>query len=339
VKLQVPADITLPPLFQPAWWLRNNHLQTIAAKYLAPRRPVATQAEMLALPDGDHLQLNWTEDPAAKPDQPIVVVLHGLEGNIDSHYAAGMLAALKKQGLIAVLMHFRGCNGAPNRLPRAYHSGDTDDLRYFIGQLQHRYPNRSLAAVGFSLGGNVLVKYAGEQHQQCPLRAVVAVSAPLALAASARRINQGSSRIYQRYLLGRLKRSMLAKLKRHSDFPLPITAEQIHQLQSIEAFDNLLTAPLHGFQNAEEYYRLSSGKAFLRQLQVPTLLVHAADDPFLSAAVLPKATEMPPWVSLLLSAKGGHVGFVSGVVPFKPTYYLEQHIPNYLMQFFPESPC
>lgn len=326
-----------PPPFKAAWWLRNCHLQTIAAKYLAPRRQAPSHNEMLALPDGDHLQLSWSEPSTSRPEAPLVVVLHGLEGNIHSHYAAGMLAALQQQGFTAVLMHFRGCNGQPNRLPRAYHSGDTADLAYFIAQLQHQFPGRPLAAVGFSLGGNVLVKYAGETGAHCPLSALVAVSAPLALAPSADRINQGSSKIYQSYLLGRLKQSMLAKLKRHSHFPLPLTAQQILAVRSIREFDDLLTAPLHGFSNADEYYKLCSGKGFLKQIHKPTLLVHAEDDPFLSPAVLPKATEMPPWVSLLLSKRGGHVGFVSGSNPFKPRYYLEQHIPGYLQQFFPQA--
>ena len=161
--MQAPEMVKLPSAFKPAWWLRNCHLQTIAAKYLAPRRALVTDAEMLALPDGDHIQLNWTEMPDQATAKPIVVVLHGLEGNIHSHYAAGMLQALQHQGFIAVLMHFRGCNGVANRLPRAYHSGDTADLAFLIAQIQLRYPGRSLAAIGFSLGGNVLVKYCGEQ--------------------------------------------------------------------------------------------------------------------------------------------------------------------------------
>ncbi|WP_337880029.1 hydrolase [Rheinheimera sp.] len=336
-----PVSVQHPPPFKPAWWLRNCHLQTIAAKYLAPRRQAPAFSEMLALPDGDQLELSWTEAPAVRPDTPLVIVLHGLEGNIHSHYAAGMLAALQQQGFTAVLMHFRGCNGQPNRLPRAYHSGDTADLAYLIAQLQHQYPTRPLAAVGFSLGGNVLVKYAGETGSACPLKALVAVSAPLALAPSADRINQGSSRIYQHYLLGRLKRSMLAKLKRHTDFPLPITPQQILSLRSIRQFDDVLTAPLHGFSNADDYYRQCSGKAYLKQIQKPTLLIHAEDDPFLSAAVVPKADEMPPWVSLVLSKRGGHVGFVSGAIPLKPRYYLDQHVPAYLQQFFPQvvAPC
>jgi predicted alpha/beta-fold hydrolase len=331
--LQAPETVKLPQAFKAAWWLRNCHLQTIAAKYLAPRRALATQAEMLALPDGDHIQLNWTENPAPAAGKPIVVVLHGLEGNIHSHYAAGMLHALQQQGFTAVLMHFRGCNGVANRLPRAYHSGDTADLAYLIAQIQLRYPDRALAAVGFSLGGNVLVKYCGEQGSACVLKAAIAVSAPLALAPSAQRINQGGSKVYQQYLLGRLKTTMMRKLDRHKDFPLPVSKAQILALKTIRDFDDLLTAPLHGFQNAEDYYQKASGKAFLKRVRIPLLLVHAKDDPFLSPAVLPKADEIPPYVQLLLSRHGGHVGFVTGNTPFKAEYWLEQQLPPYLAQF------
>jgi predicted alpha/beta-fold hydrolase len=333
--LQAPEMIKLPPLFQAAWWLRNPHLQTIAAKYLAPRRVLHTETEMLALPDGDHIQLNWTEKPELSPAKAIVVVLHGLEGNIHSHYAAGMLHALQQQGFIAVLMHFRGCNGVANRLPRAYHSGDTADLAFLVGQIQLRYPGHPLAAIGFSLGGNVLVKYCGEQGAQNPLKAAVAVSAPLALAPSADRINRGSSKIYQQYLLGRLKATMIRKLDR--DFPLPVSKAQILALKTIREFDDLLTAPLHGFQNADDYYQKSSSKAYLKQVCIPLLLIHAKDDPFLSPAVLPKADEMPPCVQLLVSRRGGHVGFVTGNKPLKAEYYLEQQLPPYLAQFLGKS--
>lgn len=337
--MQAFDHVKLPPAFKAAWWLRNCHLQTIVAKYLAPRVTLHTKAEMLALPDGDHIQLNWTEQPEEAADKPIIVVLHGLEGNIYSHYASGMLQALQQQGFVAVLMHFRGCNGVANRLPRAYHSGDTADLAYLIAQLHLRYPGRELAAIGFSLGGNVLVKYCGEQGMGCLLKAAVAVSAPLALAPSAKRINQGGSKLYQRYLLGRLKATMLRKLDRHKDFPLPISKSQILALKTIRDFDDLLTAPLHGFQNAQDYYQKCSGKAFLKHVRIPLLLVHAKDDPFLSPAVLPKADEMSPSVKLLLSRHGGHVGFVTGNTPLKAEYYLEQHLPLYLAQFFGKPVC
>ena len=167
------ADLSV---FKPAWWLKNCHLQTIFAKYLAPKIPLSLTAELIDLPDGDELLLHWG---AKKPDPqtPLVLLLHGLEGNYRSHYIRGMMHSLQQHGFATVLMHFRGCHGEANKLPRAYHSGDTADAGFIIELLQQRFTDVSLAAVGFSLGGNVLMKYCGEQADQCPLQAAVAVSA------------------------------------------------------------------------------------------------------------------------------------------------------------------
>ena len=315
--------------FQPAWWLKHAHLQTIFAKYLSPKQRLSTTAEIFALPDGDELQLNWLDNVAADDNAPLLILLHGLAGDINSHYIQAMLAQCKQLNWPAVLMHFRGCNGAPNKLPRAYHSGDTADAALVISEVKRRYPNRPLVAVGYSLGGNVLLKYCGEQAEQNPLAAAVAVCPPLSLAACAKRINSGASKLYQRYLLGRLKRSTLLKLQQFADFPLPLTPQQVQGFSSIEQFDEHYTAPIHGFLNAQDYYQKASGKAFLRHIRIPTLIIHAKDDPFLSDAVIPTADEMPPSVHYELTSGGGHVGFVSGSV-FKPTFWLNQRIPEFI---------
>lgn len=331
---QKPEQITDLPEFKPAWWLKNCHLQTIMAKYLAPKKPLPHQTELLQLPDGDELMLCFGQTPPAKA-QALVVLLHGLEGNIHSHYVRGMLHSLQQQGFAAVLMHFRGCHGQANKLPRAYHSGDTEDLSFVLHTLKARYPGVPLAAVGFSLGGNVLMKYCGETAKHCPLYAAAAVSAPLQLSASADRINRGFSKVYQRYLLNRLKATMQRKLNRHADFPLAIRADDIQRLQSIREFDQQLTAPLHGFADAEDYYRRSSAKAYLRTIARPHLLIHAKDDPFLAAEAIPTAEELSPYSQLLLSEYGGHVGFVSGAIPGQPRYWLDQVIPAFFQQHLP----
>ena len=316
--------------FKPAWWLKNCHLQTIFAKYLAPKIPLSLRAERIDLPDGDELMLHWG---AKTPDlhTPLVLLLHGLEGNYRSHYIRGMMHSLQQRGFATVLMHFRGCNGVANRLPRAYHSGDTADLAYLVAQIQLRYPGRELAAVGFSLGGNVLLKYCGEQAEQNPLTAAVAVCPPLSLAACAKRINSGSSKLYQRYLLGRLKRSTLLKLQQFADFPLPLTPQQVQGFSSIEQFDEYYTAPIHGFLNAQDYYQQASSKAFLRHICIPTLIIHAKDDPFLSDDVIPKASELSPHIHYELTSGGGHVGFVYGS-PLKPQFWLNQRIPQFITE-------
>lgn len=324
--------------FTPAWWLRNSHLQTIFAKYLAPKRELTLQPELLALPDGDELMLHFAQ-AKPQPQQPLVLILHGLEGNFRSHYVRGLINSLQQQGFAAVLMHFRGCHGEANKLARAYHSGDTADLAYVLQLLQQRYPAQPLAAVGFSLGGNVLMKFCGEQGPANPLQAAVAVSAPLQLAASADRINQGFSRVYQQYLLRRLKQTMLRKLARHADFPIALSQADLQQIRTIRQFDQHLTAPLHGFRDADDYYQQASAKPYLASICRPSLLIHAKDDPFLASSVIPTATELNPQVQLLLSEQGGHVGFISGGTPWRPHYWLDQVIPAFLQQHLGVFSC
>ena len=317
--------------FQPAWWLKHAHLQTIFAKYLSPKQAVSTQAEMFSLPDGDEIQLNWLANTASDDKAPLLILLHGLAGDINSHYIQAMLAQCQQLNWPAVLMHFRGCNGKPNKLPRAYHSGDTADAGLVISEVKRRYPNRTLVAVGYSLGGNVLLKYCGEQAEQNPLAAAVAVCPPLSLAACAKRINSGASKLYQRYLLGRLKRSTLAKLRQFTDFPLPLTPQQVQGFSSIEQFDEHYTAPIHGFLNAQDYYQKASGKAFLRHIRIPTLIIHAKDDPFLSDAVIPTVDELNQHIHYELTSGGGHVGFVYGSV-LQPKFWLNQRIPQFIIE-------
>lgn len=317
--------------FKPAWWLKHAHLQTIFAKYLSPRKQQKTVAEILPLPDGDELQLNWMQPARVARDAPMVVILHGLAGNIQSHYIQNLLAHCRQQRWPAVVMHFRGCNGQPNKLPRAYHSGDTADLAWVLQEIQQRFEQQKLVAVGFSLGANVLVKYCGEQ-QSNPLHAAVAVCPPLDLAASASRINQGSSRLYQRYLLNRLKQSTIAKLAQFPDFPLPLTVKQIKGLRSLVQFDEHFTAPIHGFSSAQDYYHKSSGKAFLRHIKIPTLVIHASDDPFLSSSVIPTADELSQHVQFEVTDGGGHVGFISGNSPLKPRFWLNQRVTDFIRQ-------
>lgn len=321
------------PAFVPASGLRNAHIQTIFAKYLAPRHPLYTRTEILQLPDTDELQLNWSLD-AEDCSKPLVILLHGLEGNIHSHYVRGMFHSLKQQGFAAVLMHFRGCHGVANRLPRAYHSGDTADFALFLQRCRSQYPNRPLLAIGFSLGGNVLVKYCGESGRDNLLSGAVAICAPLALSPSSARINQGFSKVYQRYLLGRLKNTMLRKLAAHADFPLAINRNEINQIRTIRQFDEQLTAPLHGFNDADDYYQQCSGLRFLPLVQRPLLLIHAKDDPFLSPEAIP--THLPESVQLQLCQHGGHVGFLSGK-PWRPHYWLEQVVPQWLKELFPKQ--
>jgi predicted alpha/beta-fold hydrolase len=222
-----------------------------------------------------------------------------------------------------VLMYFRGCSGEPNRLPRSYHSGDTADLRHVLARLAARGNREPLAVVGYSLGGNVLLKALGERAGMESVRTAVAVSVPFNLDRAAQRLEQGFSRVYQRYLLNKLRRSYRAKLSVH---PMPVPDERLDALDTFRQFDDAVTAPLHGFRGVDDYYARASSRQYLRAIETPTLIVHAVDDPFVPADAIPTENELGPGVTLELSLHGGHVGFVAGALPFRARYWLETRI-------------
>jgi len=316
-------------MFTPAWWCRNPHLQTLWPVFFRPWLRPPLRRERLELPDGDFVDLDWTLNDRG----PIVILLHGLEGSSRSHYARGMLNTLPRHGLRAVLMHFRGCSGEPNRLARAYHSGDTGDLDFLVRTLKAREPDTALAAVGYSLGGNVLLKWLGEQAEHAPVECAAAVSVPFLLHESTQRMQRGFSRLYQWHLMHNLKTSVARKAQRQ---PLPVPVHNLAGLRNFHDFDDHITAPLHGFRGAMHYYTTSSSRQFLSRIRVPTLIVHAADDPFMHRKVVPEAGELSATVELDLQRHGGHVGFVGGRLPWRPRYWLETRIPAWLRQRLPD---
>lgn len=248
-----------------------------------------------------------------------------------SHYIAGLTTAIAKINWRSAVMHFRGCSGEPNRLARRYHSGETGDLAYVVAMLQKRFPDCPLYAVGFSLGGNVLLKWLGETRTANPLTAAVAVSVPFELDQSVKLLGTGFSRAYEHYLLHHLLQSTRTKFAgRDSSSINPTTLSNI---RSLWQFDDLVTAPLHGFRDAADYYQQSSSRRFLKSITVPTLIVHSLDDPFLPRKAVPTENEVSDAVTLELSQYGGHVGFVSGRWPWRPDYYLDQRIPRFLQAY------
>ena len=311
--------------FRPAWWLPGANAQTLwPTMFRRPARPRLSW-ERLRLPDGDFVDLSW----AGEDSHITVVCLHGLEGSYRSAYAAGMLNALAAHGWRAVLLHFRGCSGELNQLPRSYHSGDTGDLGYLLDVLGRRNPDSIFAAVGYSLGGNVLLKYLGERGTASPLRAAAAVSVPFDLGAAAQRLDCGFSRLYQWRLLRSLRAKTAEKIARCETMP-PVPA--LRQLRNFWNFDDAVTAPLHGFRGADDYYARSSSRQFLAAIETPTLLLHARDDPFMTPDAVPTHRELAANVRLELSQRGGHVGFVDGRWPWRAEYWLEQRIPEYLAE-------
>ena len=308
--------------FVPAWWLPGPHLQTLWPSLLRRRPPLTLERQRLELADGDFVDLSWS-GPA---DGPLVLVLHGLEGSPRSHYAAGLLDLLPRSGYRTCLLHFRGCSGEPNRLPRSYHSGDTGDLDTVARHLHATHGRHIHAAVGFSLGGNVLLKWLGEVGGEAPVERAAAVSVPYVLDDAARRLHLGLSRFYERHLLHGLREKFRAKF-RHMPCPLAV---DVARLKSFRRFDDRVTAPLHGFDGVDDYYGRSSSRQYLRDIQVPTLLLHAADDPFMFPHTVPVAEELAACVELELAPHGGHVGFVAGRWPWSAEYWLERRILDWL---------
>ncbi len=319
-----------PSTFLPAPLLQNPHLQTLYATFFRQEKIEGTRTEIFRLPDGDFIECVWYGE--ADGSKPIVVLLHGLEGSVESSYIVGMMKALDRAGFVPVLMHFRGCGSQPNDLPRAYHSGDTADARGWIEHLHTLYPDAPLYAVGFSIGGNVLLKLLGEWGSNAPLVAAAAVSVPMQLDISADTLENGFAKIYQRHLLTPLKENLLQKYERFDmERYLGIDAARVKAIKTIREFDELYTAKIHGFASAEAYYKASSSRQYLRTIGVSTLILHAEDDPFMTPAVIPSSEELSDTVRLELSAHGGHVGFVSGSI-FKPLYWFEERIGSFFQE-------
>ncbi len=321
--MSLPPSVR-PARFKPAWWLPGPHLQTIWPALFRRRPPLDLTGERVELPDGDFVDLAWT----ANRRGPCVLVLHGLEGSLRSHYAAGILQSLQTAGYQGVFMHFRGCSGEPNRLARGYHSGDTGDLARVLEHIRRKHAQPVSAAIGFSLGGNVLLKWLGEHKGRSSLKAAVAVSVPFRLKDAAERLEIGWSRLYRGHLLRRMR---AAYLRKFAQLPSPLTI-RVNRLKSFYEFDDKVTAPLHGFENADDYYHRSSSRRYLKNIHTRTLILHARDDPFMWPGTVPEETELSGQTTLELADKGGHVGFVGGVSPWRAQYWLDRRIIEFLRQ-------
>lgn len=316
--------------FKPAWWLPNKHLQTMGAKWLNRHISIQTIDETLTLPDGDFADLTWTEKPTPDNTKPIIVLLHGLHGSKNSHYIKGMFQAIQKQGWIGVLIHFRGCSGRPNRFAHSYHCGFTDDIHYFTNYLTEHYKHCKFAIIGYSLGGNVVAKFLSEAPN-APYAAAIVVCAPLHLKSCSSKISQGTSKIYQKYLVDMLKQATKEKIT--LNLIDNITENDLDDIITLREFDNTVTAPLHGFENADDYYQQSSARDLLPLIQTPSLFIHAKDDPFLCHQSVTSLENLPNNITFEISNHGGHVGFISGSNIRKPHYWLESRIPQFLQDY------
>ena len=319
----------MPTTFSPPWWAKSPHVQTILPVLTKVDKPVLRR-QRLELTDGDFIDLDWQGEP--KSGEAIVVLVHGLEGSALSHYARRMLQTCVEHKLAAVVHHHRSCSGEPNRLARSYHSGDTQDLQNTLLSLRAKYPKSPLLAVGYSLGGNVLSKYQGEYQDQSLIERAVVVSAPLQLSACAKRLENGFSKVYQSHLIKQLQRKVIEKLQHPQIGELmPLSLEDVGKLTTFYAFDHNVTAPLHGFSGVDDYYTRASGLPYLQNITKPTLVIHAKDDPFMTDDVIPAPGHLSAHVEYELHANGGHVGFIEGGSPWRPKYYLERRIMQFLL--------
>lgn len=322
--------------FVPHPLARNAHVQTLLPRF-RPTPRLALRVERLELPDGDFVDLGWCEDGSesrlkallqGQSTAPLAVLLHGLTGGFDSKYARGTALRLLRQGWRVVILQFRGAGPEPNRLPRHYHQGDTEDLRQLLALLRAREPQTPLFTVGWSLGANVMLKYLGEDGARTPVSAAVAVCAPFQLRPCAERLRTGFSRLYQRHLLGELQRMIQRK---HEKVPLPIDLDKVARARDFFDFDSAATAVLNGFRDAEDYYARSSSAHYLGGITVPVLAIHAKDDPFMTPEIVPDAAQLPPSMTLELCEYGGHVGFCAAGPKLAPHWWLEDRIPEFLL--------
>ena len=328
-RFPVPLPSPLP--FSPAWFVPGAHLQTLWRRLFPQRVTVRWTMERWDTPDGDFVDVARV---AAPPGAPRFLMLHGLEGGLHSHYAHATLAEASRRGWGADMLLFRGCSGEPNRARRFYHSGETSDLAFAVDRIASEFPRDPLVLAGYSLGGNVLVKWLGERGGDLPpqLAGAAAVSVPFDLERGSRRLGRGFSKVYQHAFLKSLRRKALDKIER---FPGLADREEVRRVRTIYDYDDRVTAPVHGFQNANDYYTRSSALGWLWRVRLPTLLLSAIDDPFLPPEVLDEVRVVARINSALhleFSPRGGHVGFVGGTIPWKPFFYGEWRVCEFLAE-------
>jgi predicted alpha/beta-fold hydrolase len=307
--------------YRPPFWLPSGHLQTIYPATFISKPQVAYRRERWDARDGDFIDVDFVDGEAGKP---FVVLFHGLEGSSHSHYARALMAALAQRGWSGAVPHFRGCSGEPNRAPRFYHSGDAAEVEWIVKALRARTTGRFYAA-GVSLGGNAMLRWLGEAGQGAAIvDAACAVSAPLDLAQGGAALSSGLNMVYTRMFLQTLKPKCLAKLEQ---FPGLFDRDALLAARDLYAFDNVVTAPLHGYRDTEDYWDRASAKHVLGEIRVPTLVLNARNDPFLPGIHLP--TRASAMVTLEYPEHGGHVGFATGALPGRLDW-----LPQRLLHFF-----
>ena len=325
-----PTPAFVPDPFRPAWWLPGAHAQTIAGRYARPPHGVRYRCERLDTPDGDFVDLDWaTVDGCPLPDDaPLCLVVHGLEGSSSSSYVLETCRVLAARGIRAAAMNLRSCSGEINRTIRFYHAGETGDVGRVVSHLRTVCPDATLLAAGFSLGGNMLLKYLGEQGAASPVKAAAAVSVPFDLAAGSDKLDRSPmGRFYGWHFTRRLRAKVRAK--RHL-LPADIREAAVRAARTLRAFDDAATARLYGFRDSDHYYAASGSARYLHAIRVPTLLVQAMDDPFVDAESIPRdVIAANPCLATAFTEAGGHVGFIAGS-PRRPAFWAEAQVARFL---------
>jgi uncharacterized protein len=312
------------PKYAPARWLPHPHLQTVYASVFARAPEVPYRRERWDTPDGDFVDVDFVDGPEGTPS---VHLFHGLEGSSRSHYARVLMDAVRARGWRGSVLNFRGCSGELNRRPRAYHSGDSEEIDWVVRRMRGR-TGGPFHAVGVSLGGNAFLKWLGERGEEATrvVDRAAAVSAPVDLMAGGHALERGLANLYARHFLVSLRRKSHGIIGR---FPELFDHAAVQRARTLRHFDDAFTAPVHGFRDAEDYWRRSSAKPWLGAIRVPTLLVNSRDDPFLPESALPTEREVSDAVMLEFPPHGGHVGFVSGAFPGNIAW-----LPQRLLHFF-----
>jgi hypothetical protein len=301
------------------------------------RDDAPSRRERIVTPDGDFVDLDWLDAPVAA-GAPLLLVLHGLEGSCHSHYVRGLLRLARAMGWAAVALNFRSCSGEPNRLPRFYHSGDTEDLDLIVRRLVERDPPVRIGAVGVSLGGNVLLKWLGEHGDAVPtqLAAAVAISTPYDLERCTRVLDRGLTKLtYTASFMRSFKQKVRDKARVFPDF---VDVAAVMRARTFATYDRVVTAPLHGFADERDYWRRASCRPYLARVRRPTLLISAMDDPFVPPDALPEASELSPSIVAEFTAYGGHVGFWDGP-PWRPRPWAEHRAIEFLSSVIAPDLC
>jgi predicted alpha/beta-fold hydrolase len=311
------------PIFQPPWWLRNKHIQSIYASVFRPQSTVDLRWEEFTLPDGDFVDLAWAGP--APINSPTLLLFHGMEGSVFSPYIQEMLDLFVRNDWRVVIMHFRSCSGRMNRNSCLYNAEYTGDIKAVVDSIAQRYPDMPLFTMGFSLGGHLLMRYLA-QYNDAPVNAAIAVSMPFEIGKSSDYLIP----FYQKVLLKSLKAKVEAKIT--EGHALPVTVKELANIQTLRKFDALITKEMYGYNCVNEYYDMASNRWILKDVQHPSLILHAMDDPFVPPNSVPEAFELSDSIELDISQHGGHMGFIKGGLPWKPSYWFAQRVSSFFEQ-------